>query len=74
MGKGSIRPKKKETNFEGHAFIMQKCVPLLRIRPNFATKHILIKKHIESTMVGIITPYITSIIFYTFNKKSQKKL
>jgi hypothetical protein len=59
VGKSSIK-QKKETSFEGHASITQKFVLPLHIRSNFATKHILIKKHIESTMVGIKTPYITS--------------
>ncbi len=47
MGKSSIK-QKKETSFEGHAYIMQKFVLPLHIRSNFATKHIPIKKHIES--------------------------
>ncbi len=59
MGKSSIK-QNNETSVEAHAFIMQKFVFPLHIRSNFATKHILIKKHIESTMVGIRTPYITS--------------
>jgi len=51
--KVALNPKKKETNFEGYVFVVQKFGPPLWIRLDFAIEHILIKDHIEVARVGI---------------------
>jgi hypothetical protein len=56
VSKGSIRPKKKETYFEGYVFVVRKFGPPLWIKLDFAIEHILIKDRIEIARVGIRNP------------------